>query len=148
MFYMPNTRMLFGDAKTSCDGTLTTVLMFLCTKVILTAFPLHSHQSWSREERQSCLPRIKRCLWSLPPPLFGSNVSAAESPTPTPPLRVGQEIPFHRLGVSEWGGRGVECQEAAPRRFGGGRWRQIVGGLEVEGIEITRLRRAWYLHMG
>jgi NAD(P) transhydrogenase len=32
MFYMPNTRMLFGDAKTSCDGTWATNRISICTK--------------------------------------------------------------------------------------------------------------------
>ncbi len=42
MFYMPGTKMLFGDAKDSCEGTFTRVC---CGRLQLKFEPLHVQQS-------------------------------------------------------------------------------------------------------
>lgn len=49
MFYMPGTKMLFGDAKSSCDGTFNSILH---SNVVLVLTTAHSDQEHLRREEQ------------------------------------------------------------------------------------------------
>jgi hypothetical protein len=49
MFYMPGTKMLFGDAKDSCDGKLPGYM----EAVLLTAHPFQPSNKASRRETET-----------------------------------------------------------------------------------------------
>jgi len=56
MFFMPGTKMLFGDAKTTCDGK--SDIYVSVQGAMLISFAQRLNELWTRNRRQLCLSRF------------------------------------------------------------------------------------------